>query len=120
LPFVEGAEVSGDVGPECQSRSKRPPPEPAFSAVLVAGGAAVARAVEAVEATGAAALFDEGGGESSKEDEPRGRETLVVAGPGPMSPPSRSIALAAGAFAFEGAAEEEAGAALVEAAGAGE
>jgi hypothetical protein len=119
LPFVDGADASeGDVGPECQSRSKRPPPPLPFAAfVVVAGAAAVAFALVVAAATGATLLV-EGGGESSN-DALRGLETLVVAGPGPMSPPSRSIALAAGARGFDEAAEEEGGAVLDEAAVAG-
>lgn len=120
LPFVDDADESiGEVGPECQSKSNRPPPPPAFSALLVAGAATVELVLEAAATTVLA--DDEGGGESSSEVELRGLETLVVAGPGPTSPPSRSIALAAGTRAFEDAAEEEAGAALLaDAAGAGE
>lgn len=118
FPFVDGAAESvGEVGPECQSRSKRPPPAPAVLPVLVTavGDAAVTLAAEA--ATGVTPpVEDGGGGGESSNDELCGFVTLAVAGPGPISPPRRSMALAAGARGVEEVVEDDAGAALEDAA----
>jgi hypothetical protein len=104
LPFAAGAaDPEGDVGAACQSRSNNPPPPLllVFAAGLAAAGA-LATGGEVVEVLGPLGAA----GASSSSDE-RGPETLVVAGPGPTSPPSRSIALGAGAFVFRVLAEED-------------
>lgn len=126
LPLDTGAEEPvGEVGAACQSRSNSPPPPP----VLVLSGLLLAAIGDLAAETGepivarAAPPLDAAGGSSKSEAELRGLEILVVAGPGPISPPRRSIALGAGALLLDVVEEEIEGAAaaaavLDEAAGA--
>lgn len=100
LVAVELVVVDGEVGAACQSKSNSPPPPAVvvFSDLVAAVGDLIEDCVEV-------ALTAEAERSSSKEEELRDPVRLVVAGPGPTSPPSKSTAL--GAAAVRVVREEE-------------
>jgi hypothetical protein len=106
LPLEGGAwDPAGDVGAACQSRSKSPPPPPAFfSAGLLA---VVGDFADDCAEVGNAKAFGAVEGGSSSSEFCREAVTPVVACPGPASPPSKSMALGAGARLVRADADEE-------------